>query len=68
MSRRYAYVLLESPIRPSVETGRVGWTFTRLDEAAMRKAADDLIGEHDFTSFRACAVPSPESGRKRDAY
>ena len=24
-SRRYAYVLLQSPVRPSVETGRVGW-------------------------------------------
>ena len=28
-SRRYAYVLLESPVRPSVEFGRVGWTLMR---------------------------------------
>jgi hypothetical protein len=26
-ARRYAYVLLQSPVRPSVEAGRVGWVF-----------------------------------------
>jgi tRNA pseudouridine38-40 synthase len=30
-ARRYAYVLLESPVRPSVEAGRVGWVFRPLD-------------------------------------
>jgi tRNA pseudouridine38-40 synthase len=61
ISRRYAYVLLESPIRPSVETGRVGWTFNALHHDAMRAAADLLIGEHDFSSFRAaqCQALSP---------
>jgi tRNA pseudouridine38-40 synthase len=61
MSRRYAYVLLESPVRPSVEIGRVGWTFRELNHDAMRQAADTLLGEHDFTSFRAsqCQALSP---------
>ncbi|TXH88591.1 MAG: tRNA pseudouridine(38-40) synthase TruA [Rhodoferax sp.] len=60
-SRRYAYVLLESPIRPSIEAGRVGWTFQSLDLDAMRTAANLLLGEHDFTSFRAaeCQAISP---------
>jgi tRNA pseudouridine38-40 synthase len=60
-SRRYAYVLYESPIRPSIDLGRVGWTFHTLDLAAMRQAADLLLGEHDFTSFRAsqCQALSP---------
>ena len=60
-SRRYAYVLLESPIRPSIDTGRVGWAFRALDFARMRQAADILLGEHDFTSFRAsqCQALSP---------
>ena len=60
-SRRYAYVLLESPVRPSVEAGRVGWTFRPLNLEAMRQAADILLGEHDFTSFRAsaCQALSP---------
>ena len=30
-ARRYAYVLLQSPVRPSVESGRVGWVFHPLD-------------------------------------
>jgi tRNA pseudouridine38-40 synthase len=60
-SRRYAYVLLESPVRPSVEAGRVGWSFRPLNEAAMQQAANYLLGEHDFTSFRAaqCQALSP---------
>jgi len=55
LARRYAYILLESPVRPSVEAGRVGWVFHPLDEAAMRAAAYYLLGEHDFSSFRAAA-------------
>ena len=61
VARRYVYVLLESPVRPSLESGRVGWSFRPLDEAAMREAAQHLIGEHDFSSFRAsaCQALSP---------
>ena len=60
-ARRYGYRLLESPVRPSVETGKVGWSFRLLDGAAMQAAAARLIGEHDFTSFRAaaCQADSP---------
>ena len=60
-ARRYAYVLLESPVRPSLEAGRVGWVFRPLDAQAMRQAAAHLIGEHDFSSFRAsgCQALSP---------
>jgi tRNA pseudouridine38-40 synthase len=56
--RRYRYRLLESPVRPALETGLVGWTFRVLDGDAMRAAAVHLIGEHDFTSFRAAACQS----------
>jgi tRNA pseudouridine38-40 synthase len=61
IARRYAYVLLESPVRPSVEAGRVGWVYRAMDEAVLRQAADHLIGEHDFSSFRAaqCQAKSP---------
>jgi tRNA pseudouridine38-40 synthase len=58
-ARRYAYVLLESPVRPSVEAGRVGWVFRPLDGKAMQEAAAHLVGEHDFTSFRASSCQSP---------
>lgn len=60
-ARRYAYVVLESTVRPSVEAGRVGWVFRPLDARAMEAAAAHLVGEHDFTSFRAssCQARSP---------
>jgi len=59
--RRYAYVLLESRIRPALEAGRVGWTYRPLDAERMREAASSLVGEHDFTAFRSaeCQAPSP---------
>ena len=60
-SRRYAYVLLESPVRPSVDAGQVGWVFRPLALEPMVQAARALVGEHDFTSFRAaqCQAHSP---------
>src|SRR5690349_20437374 len=60
-SRRYTYVVLESTVRPSVDAGRVGWVFRPLQHAAMQQAAAMLLGQHDFTSFRAsaCQALSP---------
>ena len=55
VARRYVYVLLESPVRPSLESERAGWVFRPLDQAAMEDAAARLLGEHDFSSFRASA-------------
>jgi tRNA pseudouridine38-40 synthase len=65
--RRYAYLLLESPVRPSLETGRAGWVFRSLDGAAIREAAALLLGQHDFTSFRAaeCQAKSPVKSLRR---
>ena len=59
--RRYTYLLLESPVRPAVETGMAGWVFRPLDGDAMRAAAAHLVGEHDFSSFRSsqCQATTP---------
>ena len=61
ISRRYAYILLASPVRPSVDAGRVGWIFRPLDLESMQTAAHHLLGVHDFSSFRAsaCQALSP---------
>ncbi|MBE7417841.1 MAG: tRNA pseudouridine(38-40) synthase TruA [Ideonella sp.] len=61
LGRRYRYVLLHAPVRPSLEAGLVGWVFDALDLDAMRAAAAPLIGEHDFSSFRSseCQAKSP---------
>ncbi|MDT8998797.1 tRNA pseudouridine(38-40) synthase TruA [Paucibacter sp. APW11] len=59
--RRYAYLLLQSPVRPAIEFGAAGWVFRPLDGAAMREAVTHLLGEHDFSSFRSaeCQAASP---------
>ena len=57
--RRYAYVLLESRIRPALESGQVGWTFRKLDGEAMQEAARVLLGTHDFSAFRSAECQSP---------
>jgi len=59
--RRYRFLLLQSPVRPALEHGVCGWVFRALDGAAMQRAAAHLIGEHDFSSFRAagCQAASP---------
>jgi tRNA pseudouridine38-40 synthase len=58
---RGIYVLLDSRVRPSLEAGRVGWVYHPLNEDAMRQASQHLLGEHDFSSFRAssCQALSP---------
>ncbi|TNF58538.1 MAG: tRNA pseudouridine(38-40) synthase TruA [Burkholderiales bacterium] len=60
-SRRYAYLLLESPVRPSIDHGRVGWVFRPLALEPMQAASRLLLGEHDFSSFRAsqCQAHTP---------
>jgi tRNA pseudouridine38-40 synthase len=75
-SRRYAYVLYESPIRPSVDHGSGGLGLSQPGRRAMQQAAEMLLGEHDFTSFRAsqCQALTPVkelmeiSMSKRGAY
>ena len=53
IGRRYVYILLESAVRPALESARAGWVFRPLNQAAMEQAAAHLVGEHDFSSFRS---------------
>ena len=59
--RRYRYLLLNRPQRPGLWQGRVGWFHLPLDFEVMREAAQRLIGEHDFSAFRAagCQAKTP---------
>jgi tRNA pseudouridine38-40 synthase len=60
-ARHYSYLLLARPERPGLNAGRVGWYHRPLDVDAMQRAADAVVGEHDFSSFRAaeCQAKSP---------
>jgi len=60
-ARHYAYLIVDRPERPALLAGRAGWYHRPLDAEAMREAASLVVGEHDFTSFRAseCQAKSP---------
>ncbi|WP_372524154.1 tRNA pseudouridine(38-40) synthase TruA [Sulfuricaulis sp.] len=59
--RHYHYIILNRPIRPTYLAQRVTHEYRLLDEVAMQDASHYLLGEHDFTSFRAteCQAKSP---------
>lgn len=59
--RTYHYLILNRPSRPGLYSGMMTWDHRSLDEQRMRDAAVCLLGEHDFTSFRAlqCQAKSP---------
>lgn len=59
--RRYRYLLLNRPQRLGLWHGRAGWFHLPLDLAPMQAAAAKLLGEHDFTAFRAagCQAKTP---------
>lgn len=60
-SRRYNYLIYNHPIRPSCFSTELSWCHHPLDADLMHEAAQCLVGEHDFTSFRAvgCQSKSP---------
>lgn len=59
--RSYRYLLLNRAMRPAIYSGKAGWFHTPLDLEAMQAAAAYLVGEHDFSAFRAseCQAKSP---------
>ena len=59
--RSYRYLLVNRPVRSAIYAGRAGWFHAPLDVAAMQAAAQPLLGEHDFSAFRAaqCQAKSP---------
>lgn len=59
--RLYRYVIFNRSIRPAILNRRVSWEYRPLKTDRMREAAQHLVGEHDFSSYRAlaCQAKSP---------
>jgi tRNA pseudouridine38-40 synthase len=59
--RSYQYLLQVSAVAPALLHGKVGWYHRPLELALMRVAVAHVIGEHDFSAFRAaeCQAKSP---------
>lgn len=60
-ARSYRYLLINRPVRSAIHHGKMGWFHAPLDVELMREAAQYLLGEHDFSAFRAaeCQAKSP---------
>jgi tRNA pseudouridine38-40 synthase len=64
LSRRYRYIILNQQVRPALLQKKVCWYREFLDEKRMQKAANYLLGEHDFSSFRASACQAKHAMRE----
>lgn len=54
-ARSYRYVIINQDTRPALLAGKATWCIKPLAVERMQQAASSLLGEHDFTSFRALA-------------
>lgn len=61
VSRRYQYLLINQPIAPALMANRAGWFHLPLDVVAMAEAASYLVGERDFSAFRAAECQAKSS-------
>lgn len=59
--RRYRYVIFNRNVRPTFLAQRTSWDYRSLDVDRMAQAAAHLVGEHDFSSYRAvgCQAKNP---------
>lgn len=57
-SRSYRYLILNRLVRSSLFRRRAWWVHEPLDEKAMARGGAHLVGEHDFSAFRAAGCQS----------
>jgi tRNA pseudouridine38-40 synthase len=60
-ARTYQYLIVNRLARSALWAGRAAWIHRPLDDERMRAGAQALLGEHDFSAFRAaeCQAKSP---------
>jgi tRNA pseudouridine38-40 synthase len=60
-ARRYLYVIAESDHAPAIARQYMTWARPGLVDSLMHTAAQNFVGEHDFSAFRAasCQAKSP---------
>lgn len=64
--RRYRYLIYNNPVRCGVSPRGVTWVRHPLDVLPMREAAQHLLGELDFSAFRAASCQSSTAMRRVD--
>jgi tRNA pseudouridine38-40 synthase len=64
--RIYRYYILNCSARSALHRMRMAWIHRALDAEAMHRAAQALLGEHDFSAFRSVECQSKTSVRRVD--
>ena len=61
IARSYRYIIQNSAVPSALFHNKVCWEHRYLDDIKMHAAAQQLIGQHDFSAFRAsgCQAKSP---------
>lgn len=62
--RAYRYVIASRAVRPALQRQQVAWTYKPLDAERMHAAGQLLVGEHDFSSFRAAECQAKHARRR----
>ena len=62
-SRRYRYLILNRLPRSALHRHRAWWVYEALDAESMHGAAQRLLGEHDFSAFRAAGCQASSAVR-----
>jgi len=63
-ARRYRYRLLNHQVRPALGRQWLAWDRRPLDVAAMHRAAQQLLGERDFSAFRTVHCQAAHARRE----
>lgn len=62
--RRYRYRIINRAVRPALLVDHLSWERRPLDADAMHTAAQALVGEHDFSAFRAMSCQARHARRR----
>jgi pseudouridylate synthase I len=64
VARRYRYRILNRQVRPALGRQYLSWFCRPLDADAMHRAAQALVGEHDFEAFRSVQCQAAHGRRE----
>lgn len=62
-ARAYRYIILNADVPSAIFHNRCSWEFRPLDHSAMHECAQVLLGEHDFSAFRAAGCQAKSASR-----
>ena len=63
VARSYRYRILNCLVRSALYRLRAWWVYEELDHERMHEAAQALLGEHDFSAFRAAGCQASSAVR-----